>query len=90
MGSTLRLLKYALIAPLLNAALAAVPALSRKAPPWKAINISGSGDAYIGSGESLADQLVCAGLKDGQSVVEIGMGMGGNALGLWKRFGGPH
>ncbi|HEY2178126.1 MAG TPA: class I SAM-dependent methyltransferase, partial [Caulobacteraceae bacterium] len=81
------LAKFVIGAWVLNAALAIFPGLSRKAPPPKMINISGSGDAYIQSGERLADQLARAGLEEGMTVVEIGMGMGGNALALWKRFG---
>lgn len=87
MDSFIRRAKYAAGAAVLDVVLAAVPRLSRTAPPWKVINISGSGDAYVQHGEELADQLVKSGLCDGQRIVEIGMGMGGNALALWKRFG---
>ena len=82
MPSLVRRAKYALAAPMLDAALATFPLLSRKAPPHPAINISGSGTAYIDNGEQTAERLIRDGLSTGQTVVEIGMGMGGNALAL--------
>lgn len=86
MQAALRYAKYALAAPVIDAALKAFPSLCRRAPPWRAINYGGIAD-YIANGDSVAGNLVrLAALQPGETVLEIGMGIAGNATALHRKF----
>ena len=87
MEAALRYAKYAFAAPIIDVALKAFPALCRRAPPWRAINYGGIAD-YIANGDSVAGNLMRhASLKADEIVLEIGMGIAGNATALHRKFG---
>jgi ubiquinone/menaquinone biosynthesis C-methylase UbiE len=77
---------YAFFA-VINAGVEMFPALSRAERPMNAINFGGGGD-YIAMGDGLVQNIVeHTGLHDGQTVVDIGCGIGRNATALFRRFG---
>ncbi len=87
MGWFFRHLRFAVGAFGADLLLMMFPSLSRRVPPSDLINISGSSGRYISSGDGVVDNLIARGLKDGQNVLEIGTGIGGNATAIWRRFG---
>jgi len=87
MEATLRYVKYALAAPVIDVVLRAFPALCRRSPPWRAINYGGVAD-YLSNGDSVVNSMVrLAKLKPGDRLLELGMGIAGNATALLRRFG---
>jgi SAM-dependent methyltransferase len=87
MGWFFRHVRFAAGAFVADKLLTAFPALSRKVPPSDLLNISGSSGRYVSSGEGVVDNLVARGLRSGHNVLEIGIGIGGNATAIWRRFG---
>jgi SAM-dependent methyltransferase len=70
-----------------DAGLQLFPALSRSQRPPKAIIFGGGGD-YVAMGDGLVQTIVeRTGFHDGQTVVDIGCGIGRNATALFRRFG---
>ncbi len=87
MDAVIRYAKYAFAAPLINALLLIFPRLSRTSPPWRGINFGGLGD-YVAIGDGVVGCMIrLADLAEGDTVVEIGSGIGGNATALYRRFG---
>jgi SAM-dependent methyltransferase len=80
-------LKHAVAVRVLDAAISTIPAFSRGPAPWGPLNISGDGD-FVAVGDENAENIIGrTGLAAGQSVLEIGSGVGRNAGGLFRRLG---
>lgn len=83
----IRYLKYAVAAPLIQIAITACPALSRRATPPEPINFAGAG-SFVVIGDNHVGRLVeLVGLRAGQRLLEIGCGIGRNATALHRHFG---
>jgi SAM-dependent methyltransferase len=81
-----RYAEYAVFA-VIDAGIEVFPALSRSERPLNVIHFGGGGD-YIAMGDGLVQNIVeHTGLRDGQTVVDIGCGIGRNATALFRRFG---
>ena len=78
--------EYAFFA-LMDAGIEVFPALSRSERPSDIFNFGGGGD-YVAMGDGLVQTFVeHTGLHGGQTVVDIGCGIGRNATALYRRFG---
>ena len=83
----IRYLKYAVAAPLIQIAITACPALSRRPAPPESINFAGAG-SFVAIGDNHIGRLIeLAGLRAEQHLLEIGCGIGRNATALHRRFG---
>jgi len=81
-----RYAEYAVFA-IIDAGIEVFPALSRSERPLNVINFGGGGD-YIAMGDGLVQNIVeHTGFRGGQTVVDIGCGIGRNATALFRRFG---
>jgi ubiquinone/menaquinone biosynthesis C-methylase UbiE len=86
MKAALRYVKYAFAAPIINVAVLVFPRLSRGEAPLDAINFAGGGN-FFSIGDDIVESLVSlANLRDNDSVLEIGCGIGRNATALYRRF----
>ena len=85
--AAIRYVKYAYAAPVLDAVLSVFPQLSRGEAPPDIINFAGGGD-FLVVGDATVESLVdLTDLKAGQTIVDIGCGIGRNATALYRRFG---
>jgi SAM-dependent methyltransferase len=87
MGKVGRYLKYGIAAPIIDSAIALFPPLSASEAPPSAINFAGGGD-FLVIGDAIVGSLIeLADLKDGETVVDIGCGIGRNGTALSRHFG---
>jgi SAM-dependent methyltransferase len=87
MKSAIRYMKYAVAAPIINVAMLVFPQLARGNAPPNSINFAGGGN-FVAMGDAIVASLIdLAQLKEGESILEFGCGIGRNATALQRRFG---